>query len=561
MRALARSAKACGRDKPRWAPDLDALRTLVTERTRAILICNPNNPTGARLTAPSSTSICAVAAALGAWVVSDEIYRGAELDGVETPTVWGRYERVIVTSGLSKAFALPGLRIGWVVAPPALIDELWGIHDYTTIAPGAINDRLARIALAPQRRELLLARTRGILRTNYPTLKRWIERRAATLTHVPPEAGAIAFVRYSHRIGSTALVERIRDEQSVLRRARRSLRDGRLPAHRLRLRPGAARAGARTDRRSARLGGRRHRASSACALISRSSASATSAGASRACIAEQAHTLRTTYDLEPRIVGIATRRHGSAFARTASTWTGRWPTSPPGISSKAPAAVRRRLSCFSVWARAARPLRVLVETTTLAIADGQPAIRHIEAAIDAGCHAVTANKGPVAFAYRRLRDRAAAAGVSFLFEGAVMDGVPVFNLVRETMPAVTVRGFRGVVNSTTNHILTALENGDAFAPALARMQAEGIAEADASLDVDGWDAAAKTAALANVLMDADLTPHLVDRTGIGPESAAQAQEALPARLHASASSHQPAGTIAARSSRRFVRWSCRPRIS
>jgi homoserine dehydrogenase len=134
--------------------------------------------------------------------------------------------------------------------------------------------------------------------------------------------------------------------------------------------------------------------------------------------------------------------------------------------------------------------------------------------------------GPVAFAYRRLRDRASAAGVSFLFEGAVMDGVPVFNLVRETMPAVTVLGFRGVVNSTTNHILTALEDGEAFAPALARMQAEGIAEADASLDVDGWDAAAKAAALANVLMNAELTPHLVDRTGIGPDTAAQAREAL-----------------------------------
>jgi aspartate/methionine/tyrosine aminotransferase len=202
--------------QPRWVPDLEALRAMVTERTKAILICNPNNPTGARLTASELDEICSIAARSGAWVVSDEIYRGAELDGVDTPTAWSRYERVIVTSGLSKAYALPGLRIGWVVAPPALIDELWGVHDYTTIAPGAINDRLARIALIPQRRDLLLARTRGILRTNYPTFKRWLERRAATLSHVPPEAGAIAFVRYSHRIGSTQLVERIRDEQSVL---------------------------------------------------------------------------------------------------------------------------------------------------------------------------------------------------------------------------------------------------------------------------------------------------------------------------------------------------------
>ena len=202
--------------QPRWVPDLEALRAMVTERTKAILICNPNNPTGARLTASELDEICSIAARSGAWVVSDEIYRGAELDGVDTPTAWSRYERVIITSGLSKAFALPGLRIGWVVALPALIDELWGVHDYTTIAPGAISDRLARIALTPQRRELLLARTRGILRTNYPTFKRWLERRSGTLSHVPPEAGAIAFVRYSHRIGSTQLVERIRDEQSVL---------------------------------------------------------------------------------------------------------------------------------------------------------------------------------------------------------------------------------------------------------------------------------------------------------------------------------------------------------
>jgi aspartate/methionine/tyrosine aminotransferase len=203
-------------DRPaRWRPDLDHLRRLATDRTRAILICNPNNPTGARLTAAELDAICTIAGAHGAWVISDEIYRGAELDGDETPTIWGRYERAIVTSGLSKAFALPGLRIGWLVAPPELVEQLWGVHAYTTIAPGAINDRLARVALAPARRDLLLTRTRGILRTNYPTVKRWIDRRAA-LSHVPPEAGAITFVKYAHAIGSTALIERIRDEQSVL---------------------------------------------------------------------------------------------------------------------------------------------------------------------------------------------------------------------------------------------------------------------------------------------------------------------------------------------------------
>ena len=178
------------------------------------------------------------------------------------------------------------------------------------------------------------------------------------------------------------------------------------------------------------------------------------------------------------------------------------------------------------WPRARAALRVLVETTTLDIAAAEPARSHVRIALTAGCHVVTANKGPVAFAYRELSALAERSGVRFLFEGAVMDGVPVFNLVRETMPTVRIEGFRGVVNSTTNHILTALENGEAFAPALAHMQAEGIAEADASLDVDGWDAAAKAAALANVLLDGGVTPRDVDRTGIGPDTASWAREAM-----------------------------------
>jgi len=200
----------------RWAPDLDELKRLVMDRTRAILICNPNNPTGARLTATELDEICRVAARVGAWVLSDEIYRGAELDGIDTPSIWGRYERVVVTSGLSKAYGIPGLRIGWAAAPASLIEEMWGIHDYTTIGPGAMNDLLARIALEPARRQLLIARTRGILRTNYPVLRKWIERRSSFLSHVPPEAGAIALVRYTNPINSTALIERMRTERSVL---------------------------------------------------------------------------------------------------------------------------------------------------------------------------------------------------------------------------------------------------------------------------------------------------------------------------------------------------------
>ena len=203
-------------DSHRWQVDLDSLSVLVGNRTKAILICNPNNPTGARLTSAEVDGICRIASRTGTWILSDEIYRGAELDGVETATVWGRTERALVTSGLSKAYGLPGLRIGWVTGPPEVVEALWGFHDYTSIAPGAINDRLARVALAPARRVQLLARTRSILSANYPILRDWLAARAPLLSHVAPEAGAIAFIRYHHAINSTRLIERLRDEHSVL---------------------------------------------------------------------------------------------------------------------------------------------------------------------------------------------------------------------------------------------------------------------------------------------------------------------------------------------------------
>ena len=139
---------------------------------------------------------------------------------------------------------------------------------------------------------------------------------------------------------------------------------------------------------------------------------------------------------------------------------------------------------------------------------------HVRAALEGQAHVVTANKGPAAFAYHELEALAESVDRVFFFEGAVMDGVPVFNLVRETMPAIAIEGFRGVINTTCNFILSELERGAEFERALADMQARGIAEADPTLDVDGWDAAAKTAALVNVLMGSVITPHHVARTGI-----------------------------------------------
>jgi homoserine dehydrogenase len=239
-----------------------------------------------------------------------------------------------------------------------------------------------------------------------------------------------------------------------------------------------------------------------------------------ALIGERREWLARAWDLECRIVGVATRTHGARFDPRGINFAdlNRDNQKPRALQSMASHVIER-------LGQSDAALRVVIETTTLDVRTGEPAIDHVSAAIAAACHVVTANKGPVAFAYSQLRDAAASAGVSFLFEGAVMDGIPIFNLVRETLPAVEILGFRGVINSTTNHILTALERGEDFDGALARMQAEGIAEADPSLDVDGWDAAAKAAALANVLMDARITPDEVHRTGIGRHDGRRAQDA------------------------------------
>ncbi|HWI20860.1 MAG TPA: aminotransferase class I/II-fold pyridoxal phosphate-dependent enzyme [Vicinamibacterales bacterium] len=199
----------------RWRVDIAALDSLVTAKTKMIVICNPNNPTGARLTASDLDAIARAADRHGAWILSDEVYRGAEIDGVETASMWGRSPRAIITSGLSKAYGLPGLRIGWIVGPPSLIASLWSYHDYVTIAPGALSDRMARVALQPERRARLFERTRGILRRNLPLIEEWLKE-AGGFTWIKPEAGAIVYVRYDHKINSTELVNRLRVEKSVL---------------------------------------------------------------------------------------------------------------------------------------------------------------------------------------------------------------------------------------------------------------------------------------------------------------------------------------------------------
>ena len=201
----------------RWALDLEGLERAVTKRTKVVMVCNPNNPTGAVLTEEEMDAVVAAAERVGAWILADEIYRGAEVDSdVASPTFWGRSDRVIVTSGLSKAFGLPGLRAGWIVAPPEVIREVWVHHDYTTLAPGMISDRLVAFTMEPDVRENVFARTRSIIRTNLPRLEEWLASHAGVLTYVRPVAGAIVYAKYDLPIGSTALVERVREDHSVL---------------------------------------------------------------------------------------------------------------------------------------------------------------------------------------------------------------------------------------------------------------------------------------------------------------------------------------------------------
>lgn len=203
----------------RWSVDLDELRRSVTARTRLIAVCNPNNPTGAVLSRGEMEAIVEVAAEAGAWLLADEVYQGAEREGPRTPSFWlwrESYDQILITCGLSKAYGLPGLRLGWVAGPAEVTARLWSYRDYTTIAPGALSDAVAQLALAPETRERILGRTRALLRANYPILSDWVTGHAGVFDLIEPQAGAIAFLKYQLPLDSTELVERLRHEQSVL---------------------------------------------------------------------------------------------------------------------------------------------------------------------------------------------------------------------------------------------------------------------------------------------------------------------------------------------------------
>ncbi len=261
-------------------------------------------------------------------------------------------------------------------------------------------------------------------------------------------------------------------------------------------------------------------------------------------------------DFDWRLVAIATRHHGTVVdsrgidvARAEATLDIRQSLDrlDPAPRQRSGIDVIRQVT-DSLADDANEGRLVCIETTVLDVDRGEPARSHVRASLEGLAHVVTANKGPVAFAYDELEALAESVDRVFFFEGAVMDGVPIFNLVRETMPAVEISGFRGIINTTCNYVLAELERGTPFDRAVSSMQASGIAEADPTLDIEGWDAAAKTAALVNVLMGGRITPHDVIRTGIAGVDVSDARDALARgrhiRLVASAAWHE--GKIEAR---------------
>jgi len=199
-----------------WAPDLDELEAMVTQKTKLIYITNPNNPTGAVLTRSEMEGIVSIAERVGAWILADEVYRGAELNGDLSPSFWGMYDRVLVVAGLSKAYTLPGLRIGWLVGPAEIVESSWGYHDYTTITTGALSDRLAQFAMRPETRKKILKRNRDISAENLRVLSDWLESHPGLFRFIAPKIGGVAFVGYNLSINSTELVMKLLREQSVL---------------------------------------------------------------------------------------------------------------------------------------------------------------------------------------------------------------------------------------------------------------------------------------------------------------------------------------------------------
>jgi len=200
-----------------WALDRDALHRAVDERTRILHVVNPNNPTGQILSGGDRQALLEAASRHGAWIVADEVYAGTERDTDEaTASFWGAYERVIAINSMSKAYGLPGLRLGWLVAPEDLIPALWRRHEYASITATMLSMRLAEEALAPANRPRITERARGLIRRGFATLKTGLDVHPGVFSVVPPQASAMSFVRFDLPLDSRDLAARLLKEEDVL---------------------------------------------------------------------------------------------------------------------------------------------------------------------------------------------------------------------------------------------------------------------------------------------------------------------------------------------------------
>ncbi|HEV7522529.1 MAG TPA: aminotransferase class I/II-fold pyridoxal phosphate-dependent enzyme [Candidatus Angelobacter sp.] len=204
------------RPQNNWRLDLDELESLAGSKTKLISIVNPNNPTGSILSGEEMKRIVSICQKTGAWLHADEVYRGTELAGEETPTFWGMYERVVCVNSMSKAYGLAGLRIGWAVASSQMVEELWRRHEYAVIAAAGPSMTLAEIALLPAKRTMLLDRQRELSRRGHTALENWVREQDGRFSVSEAVATSIAFVRYHFDMPSAELADHIRRKASVL---------------------------------------------------------------------------------------------------------------------------------------------------------------------------------------------------------------------------------------------------------------------------------------------------------------------------------------------------------
>jgi aspartate/methionine/tyrosine aminotransferase len=204
------------RPENNWRLDMDELEALAGPRTKLISIVNPNNPTGSILTREEMQRIVQLCARTGAWLHADEVYCGTELSGPETPSFWGMYDRVICVNSLSKAYGLAGLRIGWAIALPEMVEELWRRHEYAVIAAAGPSMKLAEIALRTDKRAMLLERQQQLSREGHAVLENWVHEQEGRFFVSPAVATSIAFVRYNFGVPSVEFADHIRQKASVL---------------------------------------------------------------------------------------------------------------------------------------------------------------------------------------------------------------------------------------------------------------------------------------------------------------------------------------------------------